>query len=188
MQPQAITEAVTNLAPVEREDVLPVAAPTPVASVELFELEPESQRVDAMVTMLLASGGARLEQEVRQDLAITLGELLLNAIEHGCLGISYEEKSAALAGGQLATLREERRADPRLSGRRVWVQVVWTRTQVRFVIRDEGPGFDWRNAPDPTDPENLLRENGRGLAIAQWLVDSMQFNERGNEVTAIKRL
>lgn len=81
MQP----EAITNLVPVEREDDPSAAAPAPVASVELFEFEPESQRVKETVTMLLASGGARLGQEVRQDLAIAIGELLLNAIEHGCL-------------------------------------------------------------------------------------------------------
>lgn len=75
-----------------------------------------------------------------------------------------------------------------MARRRVWVQTVWTLRHVRIVVRYEGAGFDWRHEPDPMDPKNLLREHGRGLLIVSLQVDSLRFNERGNEVIMVKRL
>lgn len=55
-------------------------------------------------------------------------------------------------------------------------------TGVFFTITDEGPGFDHKNLPDPTAPENLEKENGRGIFLMRNLADEVCFNESGNEV------
>jgi len=52
-----------------------------------------------------------------------------------------------------------------------------------FRIKDEGVGFDYHNLPDPTAPENILKENGRGIFLMKNLADEVEFNESGNEVT-----
>lgn len=52
-----------------------------------------------------------------------------------------------------------------------------------FSIRDAGPGFDPTNLPDPTAPENLEKENGRGIYLMRHLADEVEFNEQGNCVT-----
>lgn len=52
-----------------------------------------------------------------------------------------------------------------------------------FSITDEGLGFDYLNLPDPTSPENLLKENGRGIFLMKNLADGVEFNEKGNNVT-----
>jgi serine/threonine-protein kinase RsbW len=51
-----------------------------------------------------------------------------------------------------------------------------------IVIKDEGPGYDFNNIPDPTIPENLEKLNGRGVFIMKKLADDIEFNEMGNEV------
>jgi serine/threonine-protein kinase RsbW len=51
-----------------------------------------------------------------------------------------------------------------------------------FKIKDEGTGFDYNNLPDPTAPENILKENGRGIFLMKNLSDEVSFNEAGNEV------
>ena len=56
-----------------------------------------------------------------------------------------------------------------------------------FVVRDEGPGFDPNSLPDPTDPENLLKPSGRGIMLIRTFMDAVSFNEKGNEVTMVKR-
>src|SRR6266566_3168207 len=63
--------------------------------------------------------------------------------------------------------------------------VCWsaTATAAQFMVRDEGPGFNPGDVPDPTDPENLERESGRGLLLMRSFMDDVQYNERGNEVT-----
>jgi anti-sigma regulatory factor (Ser/Thr protein kinase) len=62
-----------------------------------------------------------------------------------------------------------------------------SRTEAKFVIRDEGPGFDPSTLPDPTDPENLLRPCGRGVMLMRTFMNEVTFNDRGNEVTLIWR-
>ncbi len=52
-----------------------------------------------------------------------------------------------------------------------------------FTVKDEGKGFDYHNLPDPTAPENILKENGRGIFLMKNLSDEIEFNDSGNEVT-----
>ncbi|HZH35176.1 MAG TPA: ATP-binding protein [Pyrinomonadaceae bacterium] len=42
-----------------------------------------------------------------------------------------------------------------------------------IVIKDEGTGFDFENLPDPTDPENLLKESGRGAFLIRNFMDEV---------------
>jgi anti-sigma regulatory factor (Ser/Thr protein kinase) len=59
--------------------------------------------------------------------------------------------------------------------------------EATFVIQDEGPGFDPASLPDPTDPENLDKVSGRGLLLMRTFMDEVSYNDRGNQVTMIKR-
>jgi len=52
-----------------------------------------------------------------------------------------------------------------------------------FSVRDEGPGFDFNNLPDPTSPDNILKENGRGIFLMKNLADKVEFTGEGNEVS-----
>jgi len=47
---------------------------------------------------------------------------------------------------------------------------------------DDGNGFDTSRLPDPTHPDNLEREYGRGLFVIRHLVDDVAFNEKGNGI------
>ncbi len=49
-----------------------------------------------------------------------------------------------------------------------------------FTVSDQGVGFDYLNLPDPTAPENLEKECGRGIFLIQNLADSVDFNKDGN--------
>jgi serine/threonine-protein kinase RsbW len=44
-------------------------------------------------------------------------------------------------------------------------------------IKDEGKGFDPTTVPDPTDPENLLKDSGRGLYLMRVYMDSLTYNQ-----------
>ena len=58
---------------------------------------------------------------------------------------------------------------------------------VRIHVTDDGAGFDPARVPDPTVPENLEREFGRGLFVLRHLVDQLSFNEKGNDLCLILR-
>ena len=66
--------------------------------------------------------------------------------------------------------------------RLVQVRVEITATAVKVHVVDEGAGFDPSIIPDPTLPENVQRENGRGLFVLRHLVDDVAFNDKGNAV------
>ncbi len=54
-------------------------------------------------------------------------------------------------------------------------------------IRDEGPGFDPGDVPDPTDVENLERTCGRGLLMMRYYMSEVTYNETGNIVMMLRR-
>jgi len=64
----------------------------------------------------------------------------------------------------------------------VRVRVEVAHDAVRLHVTDEGDGFDPTGVPDPTLPERLEREDGRGLFVLKSLVDQVAFNEKGNSV------
>ena len=71
--------------------------------------------------------------------------------------------------------------DPR---KHVHVRVVVSARQLVMEVRDEGRGFDIdRCTRDPTLPDNVEREDGRGLFLMRSLMDSVErYDEEGNVV------
>jgi serine/threonine-protein kinase RsbW len=63
---------------------------------------------------------------------------------------------------------------------RVFVEL--GRDYVRIHVIDDGQGFDTRRVPDPTLPQHVAREYGRGLFVIRHLVDDVAFNEKGNGI------
>ncbi|MCS6805068.1 MAG: ATP-binding protein [Acidobacteriota bacterium] len=59
--------------------------------------------------------------------------------------------------------------------------------QAVFIITDEGNGFDPASVCDPTEGENIFRECGRGLLMMRHIMDEVRYNERGNQITMIKK-
>jgi serine/threonine-protein kinase RsbW len=55
--------------------------------------------------------------------------------------------------------------------------------QYCFVVLDAGQGFDFNNLPDPTAPENIEKENGRGIFLMKNLSDEVEFSDYGRSVT-----
>ncbi|SRR5690554_2335698 len=53
---------------------------------------------------------------------------------------------------------------------------------IRFIIEDEGEGFDYLNLPDPTAPENIDKPGGRGIFLMKHLSDEVNFKENGRVV------
>jgi len=115
---------------------------------------------------------------------VGLLELMTNALEHGNLGITYEEKSALLASGDWAFEVERRQL--LAQHRDQWVEVVLDRTTdvTRFRIQDMGPGFLWQ-AYMEVDPERMFDSHGRGILLARWeAFDRLEYLGDGNCVVA----
>lgn len=48
---------------------------------------------------------------------------------------------------------------------------------LEVTVRDFGEGFDVNGVPDPTDPEHLLRSNGRGILFMRSFMDEVEWTE-----------
>jgi serine/threonine-protein kinase RsbW len=81
-------------------------------------------------------------------------------------------------------LRHGNGGDP---ARRVVVCSSLRREEVLFEVEDEGAGFDPRQVPDPTAPENLGRPSGRGLLLMRHYTTWVRHLGRGNSVLLCKR-
>ena len=120
-----------------------------------------------------------------------LKEALLNAIYRGNLEISFKQMQdtrVSLLGRQ-----GRRRAGQAASTRRPTktaksaCAIAMDDEQARFVISDEGPGFDPASIPAAGQPGSLDPETGRGLVLMRAFFDEVTFNDGGNEVTLVKR-
>lgn len=56
------------------------------------------------------------------------------------------------------------------------------------IMKDEGPGFDYNNLPDPTDPANLEKTSGRGVFLIMQLADMVVFSDGGATVEMTFRI
>ena len=123
-----------------------------------------------------------------ESAVIGLTELLVNGIEHGNLGITYEEKSELNANGAWETEVRRRMQLPENSGKCVVLRLDRGPSEVRFTIRDEGPGFTWSRFLE-IDPKRAFDTHGRGIAISRAMsFDSIEYHGSGNEVVATVRL
>ncbi|MBF0294510.1 MAG: response regulator [Magnetococcales bacterium] len=115
-------------------------------------------------------------------------ELLYNAIEHGNLGLTYEDKGRLFLENRWEEEIAHRLQLPEYRDRKASVELTRTREELRLVITDQGNGFDWQSYLD-IDPHRVTHSHGRGIAIANHTsFDTLRYVAPGNRVEATVRL
>lgn len=114
--------------------------------------------------------------------AMGLAELLVNAVEHGNLGIDFEEKARLLATGQWHSETQRRLELRENRDKFVDVRALRSGGEVLVLIRDQGEGFDWPRFLT-LDESRAFYPNGRGIALARQIAfSSLEYRGNGNEV------
>lgn len=108
-------------------------------------------QVESFIEQLLAEG--KISESVYGNVIVALTEATLNAIKHG--NLENPDKTVSIS-------------------------THLNSNEIEFTIHDEGEGFDYDNLPDPTDPSNLEKVNGRGIFIIQNLADQLEFDNNGS--------
>ena len=117
-----------------------------------------------------------------QRVVTGFSELLVNGVEHGNLGITYDDKSRLNAAGEWEQEVLRRLADPAYADRRVRVRVSRLPDRLVVNIRDDGAGFEWDSYLE-MDPARAFDSHGRGIAMARMLsFDKLVYKGCGNEV------
>ena len=114
--------------------------------------------------------------------ATGISEILINAIEHGNLGISYSDKSLLLAEQKWESEIEKRLKQPQFKNRYVSVEFKRSNTEISIEIIDQGDGFEWQQYME-ISPERSGDSHGRGIAMANLLsFDNLEYKGKGNHV------
>lgn len=146
-----------------------------------------AELVSQKITSQLSKYLSNVEQtEVRSSVR----EIIINAVEHGNLNISFDEKSKALIEGNYLEFLQKRQEDPRYSQKRVKIEYSFTREFVAYRITDEGRGFDHKKHMEKSIEEmnEAHIQHGRGILMTKSVFDRIEYNDRGNQVSLIKYL
>lgn len=119
---------------------------------------------------------------------VALSEILLNAIEHGNLGITFDQKTEAMANGDYMAFLLHRQKDTKYAAKKVRIDFIFDSKKLLIRIIDAGAGFDHRSylAKVETDDSMLELEHGRGILIAKNVFDRVEYNEKGNQILLVK--
>ena len=111
---------------------------------------------------------------------MVISEILTNAVEHGNLGITYDEKTVLIAENGLAKEVERRLAMQEYATKRVTLALKRTDREITVEIEDEGKGFDFRKYLR-MDESRVFDNHGRGIALTSEYL-KLQYLGSGSKV------
>ncbi|HPJ38557.1 MAG TPA: ATP-binding protein [Spirochaetota bacterium] len=159
-------------------------------------LESEKRRFSIKNSLLLTDDLAHritrnlvsfMEHKDINLIRIAVREILINAIEHGNLNITFEEKTSALLEDRYFRFIGERQNDPRFCNKKVYIDYMVDAEKVIYRITDEGNGFDHEEMFKKADDVNEEMEaHGRGITMAKNIFDTVKYNKKGNQVLLVK--
>ena len=130
-----------------------------------------------------------LDSDMAEFVRLSLVEIIINAIEHGNLEISNQEKSEMLLSENYFEYITSRQSNPAYRNREVVIDFDITPEKAVYTISDDGRGFEHKSflnieiAGIGADP----KPHGRGLYMSRKIFDEVRFNEAGNSVTLVKK-
>ncbi len=155
---------------------------------QIYKINNYLSHIDIVSQRLANYANKYCDYEMFMNLKLCIRELLINAMEHGNFGISFDEKSEALLNGTYIQILIERQKDFINSKKQITVEYSLTPDKIEIIITDEGNGFDHKKVLARTIDEefNGTLSNGRGIALSKKFLDSIVYNEKGNSVHIIK--
>ncbi|TFH40259.1 MAG: PAS domain-containing protein, partial [Chrysiogenales bacterium] len=121
-------------------------------------------------------------------LRIAVREIIINAIEHGNLAITFDEKTKEMTSESYFQYIAERQKDPRFKDRTVTIDYELDADRVVYVVSDQGSGFNYSQfLTGGTEANDLLLAHGRGIALAKGIFDDIIYENGGSRVSLIKR-
>ena len=121
------------------------------------------------------------------QLELVLLEALTNALLYGNLEVPSKVRDTE--GEDIFwQLVDEREKDSNFSSRKIVLEIDCVGDELKFKIRDEGGGFDWRNYLKSIDSGPDERFHDRGILLIQNYVDELEWNDKGNEMAFVIKL
>lgn len=145
--------------------------------------KPERIHLDALLPFLEERIAFKMPSELRH-LDGVLDYLNERMLRLGIVNADDSEVLIALDEAIVNAIKHGNKCDPRKA---VHIVAEFSVEGVRFIVADEGAGFERENVPDPTEPCRLLEPSGRGLLLINHIMDEVRFNQCGNRLEMFKR-
>lgn len=146
------------------------------------------KRLPKIVDYLLQETSSAIPQKQRLGVHLGLIELITNAVEHGNLGITGDEKGQALMENNLLNLYAQRMVDEKYKDKKVTIHFNMNEEECEWTIYDEGEGFNWNEMLNPLLSEGLFELHGRGIFLSRLQFNEMEYLGTGNIVRIKKKL
>ena len=121
----------------------------------------------------------------RSVMFLLLSEVYNNALDHGVLKLDSSAKD--LEDGFMDYYFQRQDALSELSEGNIEIEIAYLphERRIQFMVTDSGDGFDINN----TD-SNMInnKEHGRGLSLLSEIAESIEYSEKGNQVTIVYSL
>ncbi|MFZ0453537.1 MAG: ATP-binding protein [Ignavibacteriaceae bacterium] len=106
------------------------------------------------------------------------------------LGVSDERMNGLLLSVTEATTNAIIHGNKCNLDKKVYINVFVENDKIIIKVRDEGNGFDPASVPDPTEPQNLLKDSGRGVYLMRVYMDDLKYNAtpEGMETVLVLKL
>lgn len=130
-------------------------------------------------------------QERISQINLCLIELIMNAVEHGNLGVSFNKKQKMVENGGYEQHLNELSKKHENINKKVNIKVEYYKTSessdfVLIKIKDEGHGFNSSEVFKKLNfSDDIIRYHGRGIAMSQLITDGIFYNKKGNKVTIL---
>ncbi|MBI41373.1 MAG: hypothetical protein CMF59_17390 [Leptospiraceae bacterium] len=157
------------------------------ASREL-EIGNDIQLIDTISKSITETASRCLDEADRMGVTLGIRETLMNSIEHGNLGITFEEKARALEEDRYFDLVRHRLQDPAIRNKKIRVGFDYDQNRLIVRIADEGAGFDTEQmlSRNIHAEGERSRMHGRGIRITREMFDEIQYLGKGNQVELTK--
>ncbi|MCJ8345953.1 cyclic nucleotide-binding domain-containing protein, partial [bacterium] len=143
----------------------------------------EAERTANMIASFLFETG-RIDRKKFYSLNMGMSELIINAVEHGNCGLTFNCKTKLLEEGvnMVEYVKTLAQNNPLIDKKRVRLDYEISQDFSVWKITDEGEGFDHTEFEE-ADPEKLLLSHGRGIIMARTCSDKLEYNDKGNVAT-----
>ncbi len=121
---------------------------------------------------------------------IALREIIINSIEHGNLGVTFEDKTNSMLNDNYFDIIKKRQLEAQNINKKVHIEYSVNSERVIYIISDEGEGFNheqYINADHDVINGNYLA-HGRGITMTKNAFDDVTYNKKGNHVMLTKYL
>lgn len=129
----------------------------------------------------------KIDFELPSDVSLMNGVLQYLTERVARLGIIKPERSNLYVALDEAFVNAVKHGNKNNPSKLVRITAELSAKECRFTIEDEGEGFNVQEIPDPCNPENLFKASGRGVLLIYNIMDEVKYNDRGNQLTMVKR-